>query len=113
MARGDQPGEFEQLVLMAVLRLRDDAHGAPIRKVLRERAGRGVSFGAIYSTLRRLEDKGWVEHSREPAAGERGGRPRRVFSVTPAGMEALAAARERMARMAEGVPELERSPRRG
>lgn len=110
MARGDQLGEFEQLVLLAVLRLRDEAHGAPIRRVLRERAARSVSLGAIYSTLRRLDDKGWVQHCSEPAAGDRGGRPRRIFSVTRAGLEALAAARERVARMAEGVAELEGSP---
>lgn len=99
-------GEFEQLVLMAVLRLGERAHGAPIRRVLRERAGRKVSFGAIYSTLRRLEDKGWVEHRSEPASGDRGGRPRRIFSVTEAGLEELNAARESFARMAEGIAEL-------
>lgn len=105
-ARGDRLGEFEQLVLLAVIRLGDDAHGAPIRRLLADRAGHKVSFGAIYSTLRRLAGKGFVDHRSEPASGDRGGRPRRVFSVTAAGLEELQAARRRYARMAEGLAEI-------
>ena len=51
-------GEFEHLVLLAVVRLRNDAYGVPIRRTIEERAERSVSFGAVYSTLRRLEAKG-------------------------------------------------------
>ena len=70
----DYLGEFEQLILLALVRLGEDAYGVTIRDILRERAGRDVSFGAIYSTLRRLEAKGLVGSSLGEPAPVRGGR---------------------------------------
>ena len=103
--RDDYLGEFEHLVLLAVMRLGDDAYGAPIRRLIIERAGREVSFGAVYSTLRRLAAKGYVEFHQRPARGSGGGRPRRVASITAAGEAAVNAARQRLQRMSEGLLE--------
>ena len=99
----DYLGEFEHLVMLAILRLGDDAYGAPIRRTIAERAERRVSFGAVYSTLRRLAAKGQVEFDERPAVGEGGGRPRRVYRLTDRGEAVLAAARRRLRRMAQGL----------
>ena len=96
-------GEFEHLVLLAIVREGERAHGAAIRRCLEERAGRGASFGAIYSTLRRLEAKGWIVSERRQAAHDAGERDRKYVRLTPAGREALAATGERLRRMAEGL----------
>ena len=98
-------GEFEHLVLLAVVRLGDDAYGAPIRLLIAERAEREVSFGAVYSTLRRLQVKGYLEVREEPACGEAGGRPRRVAVLTHDGDTAVRAAQQRLQRMSEGLLE--------
>ena len=98
-------GEFEHLVLLAVIRLGDDAYGVPIRRLIAERARRDVSFGAVYSTLRRLHVKGYLEFREEPAAGEVGGRPRRIAELTEAGEMAVRAAQQRLQRMSEGILE--------
>jgi len=98
-------GEFEHLVLLAVMRLGDDAYGVPIRRVISERAARDVSFGAVYSTLRRLHNKGYLEFREEPAGGAPGGRPRRIAVPTGAGEAAVRAAQQRLSRMSEGLLE--------
>ena len=96
-------GEFEHLVLLAIVQLGPGAHGAPIRRLIAQRAERGVSLGAVYSTLRRLHAKGHVQAHEQPAESTRGGRPRRVFRLTPGGQDALDAARRRLRRMSAGV----------
>jgi PadR family transcriptional regulator PadR len=96
-------GEFEHLVLLAILQLGSDAYGVPIRALIEERAERSVSFGAVYSTLRRMERKGYVESSAgdpEPVAG---GRAKKFFSVTPDGHAAVLQSRRRLESMAEGL----------
>jgi len=98
-------GEFEHLVLLAVVRLGDDAYGAPIRRLITERAEREVSFGAVYSTLRRLQAKGYLGFREEHAAGEAGGRPRRIAVLTSDGDDAVRAAQHRLQRMSEGLLE--------
>lgn len=98
-------GEFEHLVLLAVMRLGDDAYGVTIRRLIAERAERDVSFGAVYSTLRRLHVKGYLALREEPAPGEAGGRPRRIAELTKAGETAVRAARQRLQRMSEGLLE--------
>ena len=101
---GDQYlGEFEHLVMLAVLRLGDDAYGAPIRRTIEERAERSVSFGAVYSTLRRLQAKGYVDFQETPTGNARGGRPRRIFHLTTTGGAALESARRRLRRMEDGL----------
>ena len=94
-------GEFEHLLLLAILRTEPDAHGAALRRALRERAGRSASLGAIYATVRRLAEKGLVVTEDVPSP--RGGRPRRLARVTPAGLEALRRTRDAMAGMEAGL----------
>ena len=100
---GEYPGEFEVMVMLAVLRLGEDAYGYTVARELEEVAGRTVSSGALYTTLSRLEQKGFLR-SREGEGGEeRGGRPRRYLSVTPAGAAAIARARDALDRLLSGV----------
>jgi PadR family transcriptional regulator len=93
-ARGLAPaylGEFEQLVLFAVLRL-DEASGVAIHDEIEARTGRGVSPGAIYTTLGRLEERGLVTSVVLPPEAGRVGRPRKHYTLQPAGARALQAA---------------------
>src|SRR5690349_8961268 len=85
-------GEFEHLVLLAILRLDDGAYGVTIRRELAIRAGREVAPGALYTTLDRLEDKGLVESRLGDRTAERGGRAKRYYSVTKKGFRAISAA---------------------
>ena len=96
-------GEFEQLVMFAVIRLDDDAYGAAIRRELLDRAGREVSPGAIFTTLERLEARGLVTSSYGEPTPERGGRRKRFYRVRPEGRRALAASLETIRRMARGL----------
>jgi DNA-binding PadR family transcriptional regulator len=84
----DALGEFEQLVLLAVLQLGTDAHAARIRDTIEQGAQRRVTRGALYATLDRLTTKGFIDWEVEDATPERGGIPRRRFRVTRPGLEA-------------------------
>lgn len=86
-------GEFEQMVLLAILQLGEEAHGPDISRQLEERAGRSVSRGALYSVLDRLATKGYLRWEIGAATSERGGHPKRRFEVTGAGLAALRASR--------------------
>ena len=97
-------GQLEELVLLAVLRLGDDAYGARIRDELREHADRSVSISTVYVTLMRLEEKGLAETWMGDPTGERGGKAKRHFAVSSAGLEALRATRRVRERMWNGVP---------
>jgi DNA-binding PadR family transcriptional regulator len=96
-------GELEQLVMLAVVQLGDDAYGAEIQRELAERAKRRVSLGTIYVTLTRLEGKGMVRSWLGDPTPARGGKARRHFAVERAGMTALRTSREALARMWEGL----------
>jgi DNA-binding PadR family transcriptional regulator len=100
---GDYPGEFEVMVLLAVLRLGDEAYGWTVARELEEVAGRSVSSGALYTTLRRLEEKGLLRAREVEGGAERGGRPRRYLKLTPSGAAALRRARAAMDRLWSGV----------
>jgi DNA-binding PadR family transcriptional regulator len=102
--------ETEQLVLLALLRLGDDAYGVPIRGEILDRAGRTVSLAAVYATLDRLDRRGFVTAWLSEPIAERGGRARKHFTITRAGARALRDARDVMTRMWKGV-ELPRSQR--
>ena len=97
------PGEFEQLVLLALLRLGDDAYGATVRREIAARARREVSISAVYTTLERLEQKGYVRSRIGDPTPERGGRRRRHFQLLPAGARALKAAYHAFAGMTSGL----------
>ena len=82
-------GELEQQLLLIVLRLGDDAYANPIRDMLASAAGRALARGALYTALERLEVKGCLRSTLGDPLPERGGRPRRYFTVTAAGLRAL------------------------
>jgi PadR family transcriptional regulator, regulatory protein PadR len=96
-------GEFEQLVLLAILRLGDEAYGVSIRSEIATCTSREVAPGALYTTLDRLEDKGIVRSRFGDASLQRGGRPRRYFSLTRKGHSALVSALEAYQRMMDGL----------
>lgn len=96
-------GEFEQQVLLVILRLGHEAYGPGIGRELERRAGRRVSRGALYTTLDRLEDKGLVRWRTVPGTEARDGLPRRLYSATAAGLGAVKAAREVVRRLWDGL----------
>lgn len=96
-------GELETCVLLATLRLRDEAYGVSIRDEIRDRTGRHLSRGAIYSAITRLETRGFLSSSLGEPTPVRGGRAKRFFSVTPAGLEAIRASTGAVDRMREGL----------
>jgi DNA-binding PadR family transcriptional regulator len=96
-------GEFEHLLLLTVLRLGSAAHGVDIARELEERAGRRVSRGALYTSLDRLENKGLLRWKVVAGTPARDGIPRRLYTVTPAGLTALRASREVLRRMWQGL----------
>jgi len=103
MGRGDYLGEFEQIVLLAVARLDDQAYGMGIRAEIEQRAGRRTSIGAVYATLERLVSKGYARETDLPGDSERSGLARRFYALTPAGRAALEHARDLQARMWAGL----------
>jgi len=110
MRRDDYLGELEQMMLLAILHLGEDAYGLAIQRVLLERGDRQVSPGALYATLDRLEGKGMVtSRFADPAPG-RGGKPRRYIAVTPQGMEAIQKARSAWRRLTEGLEWIAEGP---
>lgn len=92
-------GEFEQMLLLVVLDLGDDAYGARVHDRLQETAGREPSVGALYTTLQRLERKGLLTGTPSETTPERGGRPRRTFTVTGEGLAALRRSREALLKL--------------
>ncbi len=96
-------GEFEQLVLFAVLRLNDDASGVSIHDEIKARTGRDVSPGSIYTTLGRLEERGLVWSSVSAPASARVGRPRKHYTLRPAGAKALREAYDHIQALAVGL----------
>ena len=102
MPKGDYLGEFEQIILLAVLRLEKEAYGMEVRREIESRTGRDASIGAVYATLDRLETKGLVRSQELSPEGDKG-RPRRLYRVTAAGGRALERTQEAVASMWEGV----------
>lgn len=96
-------GEFEQLVLLAVVRLQGEGYGMSLRREIERCTGRSVSIGALYATLDRLERKGFVSSSTGEPSAARGGRARRFFHIEVAGLRALDQSREMLEAMWDGV----------
>jgi DNA-binding PadR family transcriptional regulator len=103
MASREYLGEFEQIVLLALLRLEKNAYGVPIRREIEQRTKRDVSVGALYSTLDRLETKGYVASWFADPTSERGGRSKRFFRVEPLGLKAVRRSQQALATMLEGL----------
>ena len=96
-------GEFEQLVLLAVLQLGDEAYAVPVRDLIVRRTGREVARGALYTALERLEAKALLTSRVGDPVPERGGRARRYFTVTPEGVGLLREARAAVANLSQGL----------
>lgn len=106
MSKSDSLGDFEQLVVLALLRLGDGAYGMLVRREICDRTGREISLGAVYATLDRLEDKGLVRSKLGGADGSRRGRAKRFFTVRESGLAALRRALDALDRMRDGIAEL-------
>lgn len=100
-------GELEQIVLLAVLRLDDEAYATPILEQIQRQAGRRVARGALYTALDRLEAKGCLRSRVGEPLAERGGRARRYFTVTPAAVRALKQSRLALQRLWDGLEQLQ------
>jgi len=96
-------GEFEQLVLMAVMHAGDEAYGVPVHAEIRRRTGRDPSLAAVYKTLSRLETKGLLTMRVGPPTPERGGRRKHLYSLTSAGRKAVRQSITAITRMARGL----------
>jgi len=97
-------GDFEQLVLLALVRLGEGAYGVSIHDEIVRRAERDVTIASVYKTLERLEDKGLAASTIGEPTAERGGRRKKYFRVQPAGRRALTAAMASLRRMTDGLP---------
>lgn len=102
----DYLGEFEELVLTMVGILQDDAYGNAIVAEIRERLEREVNLSAVHVTLYRLEDKGYVKSKMGGATNERGGRRKRIFTVTNAGLSILRIMKESRTELWRLIPQL-------
>jgi len=96
-------GDFEQMVLLAIVHLGDHVYGVPIADEIERRIGRAVSPAAVYVTLRRLEQKGLLSSTMSDPTPERGGKARRCVKLTPAGLDILRESRKAMDRMWKGL----------
>ncbi len=103
MGKGEYLGEFEHIVLLAVLRLGGDAYGVTIWEEIEKRSRRAVMIGAVYSTLDRLEAKHYIVSRRGDPTPERGGRAKRFFKITARGAKALQQSRTILDRMWAGL----------
>lgn len=96
-------GDFEQMVLLAILHLDGEVYGVPIGDEIERRTGRSVSRASVYVTLRRLEEKGLISSWMGASTPERGGKPRRCVRIEPEGIRRLRDARQAMDGMWEGL----------
>ena len=107
MAKRQFLGGFELLVLLALIRLGDDAYGVPISEAIEQRSGREVSTGSVYITLDRLGDKGLVSSRVGEPTPERGGRAKTYFRITAKGLREVQQAQQTLTALWNGVPELQ------
>jgi PadR family transcriptional regulator PadR len=103
MPQREHLGEFEQIVLLAVVRLGKNAYGVPVRREIEQRTRRSLTVGALYRTLDRLEEKGYISSWLSDPVPERGGRSKRYFRVGPLGIRALNSSHRDLMAMWEGV----------
>jgi DNA-binding PadR family transcriptional regulator len=107
MPKRSNLGDFELMVMLALLRLGDDAYGVPISREIEQQSGREVALGSVYATLERLEGRGLVSsHLGKPTA-ERGGKAKRYFRVTSNGLRKAQETRRALMKLWRGLPELE------
>jgi DNA-binding PadR family transcriptional regulator len=109
MAKHQYLGTFELAVMLAVIRIGDNAYGIPICREIEEISGRGVTLGSIYATLERLETKGLVSSQIGEPTRERGGRAKKYFRVTPKGLREVRETKRVLKRLWQGLRDLEGS----
>jgi DNA-binding PadR family transcriptional regulator len=107
MAKREYLGEFEFVVILALLRLGQDAYGVEISHEIERRCGRGVSLGSLYATLERLESHGLVSSALGEATPERGGRAKSYFQVTANGLDKIRESQRALCNMWDGLEQLE------
>ena len=105
MAR-ESISNFELMVMLALIRLGDEAYGVPISIEIEERTGKDVALGSVYAALERLEEKGLVTSRLGEATAERGGRAKRYFKVTAKGLSEVRDTQRALVSMWKGLPEL-------
>lgn len=99
-------GEFELMLLLAVIHLGDEAYGVPISRELEKQRGRDVSVGSVYAALERLEVKGLVASSLGDPTPERGGKAKRFFRITKEGLRQVRETRRVLTRMWQAIPDV-------
>ena len=104
--KGTNLGEFQELVMLTVGMLYDDAYGVSIKDEIEKQSGRKVTLSTIHAALNRLEDKGYLNSRMGGATEERGGRPKRLFRVTAYGKQVLEESREMRNRMWDMIPRI-------
>ncbi len=102
----DHIGELEELILLLIVMLKEEAYGLSIRKALKEHASRVVTIGAVHGTVNRLERKGFIESSLSGATELRGGRRKRIFTITASGKKALQKSKDVKVNLWQQIPEL-------
>jgi len=108
MKKRDEPlGSLEHIVLLAVMRLGEDAYGITVRREIESTTGRDLSIGAVYATLGRLESKAFVRSLAGEPTAERGGRAKRYFRATAEGMSAVRRTQESIHKMSSGLKDLQ------
>ena len=106
MRKGEYLGNFDLMALLALLRLGEDAYGVTIARELEEQTGREVVVASVYATLERLQERGLVASSLGDSTPERGGRAKRYFRITGAGIREVREARRSLMNLWKGLPEL-------
>ncbi len=104
--KGTYPGEFEELVLLCTGLLFDEAYGVAIMSEIQRQTGRKVNISAVHALLKRLQDKGFVVSRMDGATQQRGGRRKRLFTLTAARKKALADTHALRNRLFAGIPEI-------
>jgi DNA-binding PadR family transcriptional regulator len=100
-------GEFELLVMLAVIRLGEEAYGVPVAHEIERQTGRDVAFGAVYAALDRLQKKGLVASELGDATPQRGGRAKRYFRATSAGLRTVRETKDSLTRLWRGLRALQ------
>jgi PadR family transcriptional regulator PadR len=97
-------GHFELLVLLAILRVGEDAYGVPIAHAIEQSSDKPVILASVYNTLERLEEKGMIRSTLGQSTPERGGRAKRYFTITMAGRREVSAAKKALTLLWRGLP---------
>jgi PadR family transcriptional regulator len=103
----DRPGHFDLMILLAVLRLDDNAYGVPISTEIENTTGRSIALATVYAALERLESRGWVSSRVGESTAERGGRAKRYFRVTAKGVREARDAKRALVKMWGGIRQLQ------